>query len=237
MTAVSPEYEAHLADNPQLVETLKRSPSARVQLGSLATKIELSTKGQMTLSAKERLDGYSVAKQIHVAQAEGRFLPNSVTQDAGYVVTHRFAPEIKKAQEEDIEDPIVLQNLLALEANIENLANEESLGANAGRMTIAGREFNLTGINGYMDRHTGLITAFGNSQSVDQETIDNDAQFSLKMATFAANEGLNANSYDGRIVAVIPRDETVEPEAQDRLRQAVLHYNEQVSASKQQTSY
>jgi hypothetical protein len=80
-------------------------------------------------------------------------------------------------------DPIVKENLEVLYGDeLANLLGEESRGGNAGVFEIGGENLSCAAANGYADKATGAIIAFGNQQHVDPEIVANNGHFTLLMA-------------------------------------------------------
>src|SRR3989338_5608370 len=78
---------------------------------------------------------------------------------------------------------IVAHNLQMMEEDMQILAGNESMGGNAGSLIIEGKPCSCSGLNGYADRETGRILAFGNPQNIPQEIKNKSVGFTFREAS------------------------------------------------------
>jgi len=79
----------------------------------------------------------------------------------------------------EIDKEIVSHNLAMMEKDMKQLSIEESIGGNAGSVIIEGKSYDCAGLNGYADKQTGMILAFGNFQDISPEIIGRGIKFSF----------------------------------------------------------
>lgn len=83
---------------------------------------------------------------------------------------------------EDTSEGAVLHNLDMLQHAMTKLLLVESMGGNAGAVTIDGIKYACAAANGYANPETGEIVVFGNSQNIDDDIIKNNMEFTLRVA-------------------------------------------------------
>ena len=74
---------------------------------------------------------------------------------------------------------IVSRNLGVMEREMEALSKEESI---SGSMIIEGQRYPCVYLNGYADKQTGEILAFGNFQDIPEEIKNKGVKFIFKEA-------------------------------------------------------
>ncbi len=79
---------------------------------------------------------------------------------------------------------VVSHNLKMMETDMQKLSDNESVGGNAGTITIQGKMCSCMGLNGYADRNTGEILAFGNFQDIPSEIRKKGIEFTFRKAIY-----------------------------------------------------
>ena len=80
------------------------------------------------------------------------------------------------------ETTVVEHNVRMLNRDMLDLIWLESIGGNAGTVEIAGKTYPCGGANGFANRETGKIVIFNNVQDVPEEIVENNAEFTLRVA-------------------------------------------------------
>lgn len=91
-------------------------------------------------------------------------------------------------QESGVDQVIVSHNLEMMEEPMNDLAQDESVGGNAGSVNIDGESFNCVALNGYADKETGKILAFGNSQHIPPAISSIGIEFTFREAQIGPRE-------------------------------------------------
>jgi hypothetical protein len=129
----------------------------------------------------------------------------------------------ESAVEVHVDEAVVTYNLSQMNGPMARLLRNESLGGNAGRVTLGGRRYYAcAAAHGYANPATGRIAAFGSFQDVPPAIRTVNAEFTLKVAFgglrfFRIVEFLPDNSGDG------PR---LSPDARDVIEETVHRWNE-----------
>jgi len=120
------------------------------------------------------------------------------------------------------DDPAVIHNLAQMNGPMVRLLKNESLGGNAGRVSLGGRFYSCAAANGYADPLSGQIVAFGNVQDVSPDVRAGNAQFTFKVA-FGRMRFF-------RIVQLFAKDEQdstpLSPNAREILEDSVWRWNQ-----------
>jgi len=82
----------------------------------------------------------------------------------------------------EVEKDVVSHNLKMMEGDMRTLSTGESFEGNAGSVIIEGKRYSCAGLNGYADKQTGKILAFGNPQDVPEEIRRQGIKFTFKEA-------------------------------------------------------
>ncbi len=119
------------------------------------------------------------------------------------------------------QDPVVLASLNKLnDSNFVSAYGSETYGGNAGYINIDGNILSCKAINGYANRVTGQIAAFGNPQYLDT-SITNNEQYAHFQLRFAVPKASFKRFIIGR-----DYEDGMTPEATERLDAAILLDNE-----------
>lgn len=89
----------------------------------------------------------------------------------------------KELESNEGEGEILAHNLRMLNNDLMNFLSTESMGGNAGKVNIDGKDYPCSGARGYIDGKTSKIVCFGNFQDLDKEIVENNLEFILKVAT------------------------------------------------------
>lgn len=108
---------------------------------------------------------------------------------------------------EEADERIVLKNLNKLNTEMMDLLMSESIGGNAGTVSINGKEYVCGAANGYANKETGEIYIFENYQNIPEHLRDREQHFTLKVAIVGKYlEKVNNNNDKPRIIEFIERD-------------------------------
>ncbi len=80
-------------------------------------------------------------------------------------------------------NPIIVANAAMMQGDLfAQIAEEESVGGNAGIAEINGQVYLCVGVNGYCNTQTGEIATFGNVEDVDPEVLNQKGRFIFRIA-------------------------------------------------------
>jgi hypothetical protein len=79
------------------------------------------------------------------------------------------------------DEKIIQKNLDLMKTEMLQVIINESMGANAGSVTIEGTKYPCAGANGYADSDTGEVVAFGNIQDLPDNITKEYQPFRLKV--------------------------------------------------------
>ncbi len=134
--------------------------------------------------------------------------------------------KFEEEQHRESLEEIIERNLLMMGDPLDQLRSSESLGGNAGSVVIDGKKYSCCGLNGYADKDSGEIIAFGNSQDVPREIIDRHRPFTFREAYNLS--GIIRGDHQGKrlkIISVFGVDSFSE-KAKSVLGESVRRYNE-----------
>lgn len=80
----------------------------------------------------------------------------------------------------EVNEEIVTHNLAMMETDMQELAQTESMGGNAGTEIIKGKTYSCVALNGYANEKTGEILAFGNFQNIPEAIRVGNVEFTFR---------------------------------------------------------
>lgn len=115
-------------------------------------------------------------------------------------------------------ESIVAHNLEMMKTEMRELSAIESMGGNAGVREIGGIRYSCLALNGYAEKETGKILAFGNFQNISLEIQEKGIQFTL----------IEAINIEKRIIKLIDflNSDKFSEKGRENINQAALQYNE-----------
>ena len=94
---------------------------------------------------------------------------------------HTISETTHTTESAESRDEIVKHNTHLIIHKLEQVSGDESMGGNAGSMTIDGEICSCTTVNGYINPQTGQIIAFGNIQSLPADIDKQGTSFSVSI--------------------------------------------------------
>lgn len=126
-------------------------------------------------------------------------------------------------QQEKKREVLISNNLEKMKTEMISLMMSESLGGTGGRMEIDGESFSAMGANGYIDKQTGEIIIFGNTQDVPEELREGKGHFTLQIANnFKYQQGLDQKNFSQ---ARVYSTSDLSDHANEILKETVIRWN------------